>query len=227
MTHKSFVLSTLAITLFTLAVAKTPAFAGDCVTQYGGSQYGTNCTPNDLVINKEVQKPGVKGTDGGPVFVENLSVMESSASAGTYMTFRLTVKNNSTQNFANVEVKDIFPPYMSYSSGGPSGTVYDPSTRTMTSTLTDLKAGESRQLYIVGKVEEANAFPAGKNNFCVVNTSQVRSEGRFDEDTAQVCLYAPSNRAASLPKAGFNDIFLIIPFALLGFGGFSLITKKA
>jgi uncharacterized repeat protein (TIGR01451 family) len=199
---------------------------GNCITQYGGSQYGTNCTPNDLVINKEVQKVGIQNLDGSPVYAENLSVSDTLPAPGNFTTFRLTVKNTSGQTFDPVTVKDIFPPYMSYISGGPSGTVYDPSTRTMTATLNNLIAGESRQMIIVAKVADASSFPAGQSTFCVVNTANVSSLDRFDQDTAQVCLNAKGVTPAVLPKAGVDSLLLMVPFAFLGLAGMGLATKK-
>lgn len=208
------------------ATASTVLADDNCVTQYGGSQYGTTCNPNDLVINKEVQKIGVND-NGNPVYVENLSTVDQQITAGAYMTFRLTIKNNSNQTFNTVEVKDIFPPYMNYVSGGPSGTIYDAETKTMTTKLYDLKAGESRTLILSAQVVEDKNFPSGKSVFCVVNTAQVKSDNRFDEDTAQVCIKTPDVKGVTtLPKAGFNDILMFIPFALLGIAGLGLATKK-
>jgi uncharacterized repeat protein (TIGR01451 family) len=220
---KTLIISAIAATLFTSSV-----FAGeDCVTQYGGSQYGTACNPNDLVINKEVQKVGASDSNGNPVYVENLSVNDAHITAGNYMTFKLTIKNNSNQTFDTVEVKDIFPPYMSYVSGGPSGTVYDAETRTMTAKLEKVLAGETRTITLAAKVDEEKSFPAGKSNFCVVNTARVSSGNRNDEDTAQVCIKTPDVKGVTtLPKAGFNDIMMILPAALLGLAGLGLVTKK-
>lgn len=223
--NTKLILSIAAVAV--MAVTGSKVFAdGNCVTQYGGSQYGTNCNPNDLVVNKEVQKVGVQSLDGSPVYVENLSVSDTLPVPGNFMTFRLTIKNNSGQTFDPVTVKDVFPPHMSYVSGGPSGTVYDPATRTMTATLNNLIAGESRQMVIVAKVADANAFPTGQSTFCVVNTAQVSSLNRYDQDTAQVCLNAKGTAPATLPKAGVNDLLMVVPFALMGLAGMGLVTKK-
>ncbi len=219
-------LSLSIITALLVAGVSVANAEDNCVTQYGGSQYGTQCNPNDLVINKEVQKIGAND-NGNPVYVENLSTVDQQITADAYMTFRLTIKNNSNQTFSTVEVKDMFPPYMKYVSGGPSGTVYDAETRTMTTKLYDLKAGESRSLILSAQVVEEKNFPAGKSVFCVVNTAQVKSDNRFDEDTAQVCIKTPDVKGVTtLPKAGLNDLLMFIPFALLGIAGVGLATKK-
>ena len=219
---------TLSAVAVVLSMSTLTVRAEDCITQYGGSQYGTSCNPNDLVINKEVQKIGEQDSNGNPVYVENLSIEDNKVQANGYMTFRLTIKNNSNQEFDHVEVKDIFPPYMSYVSGGPSGTIYDAQSRTMTTYLDNLASGESRVLIISAKVSDDKDFPDGKANFCVVNTAQVRKDDRFDEDTAQVCITTPNVKGVTtLPKAGFNDLAMIIPFALLGITGIGLVAKKS
>lgn len=225
------------LTSLTISAASVALFLGTtlvqaedtCVTQYGGSQYGTACNPNDLVINKEVQKIGSNDSNGNPIFVENVSTTDTHATAGTTILFRLTIKNNSNQTFTQVEVKDIFPPYLSYVSGGPSGTIYDAENRTMISKLENLTAGETRTMTLTTKVVEDGSFPAGKANFCVVNTGKVASGDRNDEDTAQLCIKTPDVKGAStssLPKAGVNDLMLMIPFALLGLAGVGLAAKK-
>lgn len=224
-----YITKTLFISAFTAIVtAASVVYAGeDCVTQYGGSQYGTSCNPNDLIINKEVQKVGSSDSNGNPVYVENLSVNDAHILPGNYMTFRLSIKNSSNQAFDSVEVKDIFPPYMSYVSGGPSGTVYDAETRTMTVKLEKLAAGETRTITLAAKVDDEKSFPGGKSSFCVVNTARVSSGNRNDEDTAQVCIKTPDVKGVTtLPKAGFNDIAMILPAALLGLAGIALATKK-
>lgn len=223
MQSKTIVTTLFAAALTAIAMTTTVR-ADDCVSQYGGSQYGTDCAPTDLVINKEVQKIGASPS-AEVMYVENLSVNDASPSAGTHLSFRLSIENRSGRTFESVEVKDIFPPYLSYVVGGPSGTVYDAQTRTMVATLKNMIAGEKRTLYLTAKVDEASSFPAGKTSFCVVNTAQVRADGRFDEDTAQVCLNNIKKGTSTLPKAGFTTLSAILPFLGLGAVGMYL-TKR-
>ncbi len=231
--NHSTILFTIAFMIIAMISAK-PISAETCVTQYGGSQYGTSCAPKDLTINKEVQKIGVQGSDGGAVYVENLSISEASASAGMYMTFRLTVKNSSNKEFKTVEVKDIFPPYMTYPTSGGSITggdvksaVYDPSNRTLTMKLENMKPGESRQIIVTAKVEESEKFPAGKSTFCVSNLAQVKAEDRFDEDTAQVCVNNNVKGVSTLPKAGSHNMLIMAVSAMFGFAGYAVMKKRS
>jgi hypothetical protein len=233
------ILFTVAVITATI-VGVTVVGAQECTSQYGGSQYGTNCNPGDLTINKEVQKIGYKDANGNAIYVDNLSLSDASASAGMYMTFRLTVKNNANRDFSDIEVKDIFPPFMSYpvsegrgplsylSGGDVKSASYDPSSRTLFMRLENFKKDEERQIIVTAKVDDAKAFPSGKSNICIVNTAQVKAEGnRFDEDTAQICVSSGEVKGVStLPKAGFNQILLGLPAGLLGLFGIKLIRNK-
>lgn len=235
---KAIILSVAIVT--TLLVGATVVKAEECTSQYGGSQYGTDCNPGDLTINKEVQKIGYKDANGNAIYVDNLSLSDASASAGNYMTFKLTVKNNSDRDFTDIEVKDIFPPFMSYpvsegkgplsylSGGDVKSASYDPSSRTLFMRLENFKKNEERAIIVTAKVDEAKAFPSGKSNVCIVNTAQVKAEGnRFDEDTAQICVASGEVKGVStLPKAGFNQILLAIPTGLLGLIGIKLTRNK-
>lgn len=212
------------IGLTVMAVSAGTVFADGCTTQYGGGQYGTNCPPTEIVVNKEVGKPADKG--GDVVFVENLSSSDPTFVPGNEVRFRITVTNKSNRDFTNVKVTDVFPPYVSYVSGGPSGTSYDPATRTLVFTIDKLTPNENRTFVIVGKVAEANAFPSGKNTFCVNNVAKIEVDDRRGEDTAQLCIQSNVLGATTLPKAGFEDLLYLIPFAATGFTGIALLKKR-
>jgi len=198
-----------------LAFMASPVFAQTCTTQYGG-QYGTTqtCMPADLTINKQVQNP-VTGN-----FVENLSASDPTYTAGSNVLFQLIIKNSSGQTFDPVTVKDILPPYLTFVSG--PGT-YDAGTRTLTFTMNNLIAGETRTAQIMAKVGALD-----KSMVCVNNYAEARDDavGRFDSDNAQLCLGSNVLGATTLPVAGFNDYLLLLPFAGVGLIGFALLKKR-
>ncbi|MCL4360012.1 DUF11 domain-containing protein [Patescibacteria group bacterium] len=213
MKHIAFTLvAVLASFAFLLA---TPVKADQCTTDYGGT---TTCTPSDLVISKAVKNP-ITGQ-----FVANLTSTDATFSPGSEVDFRLTVKNTSGQTFDPVTVKDIFPNYLTFVAG--PGT-FDSSTNTLTFTLNNLIAGETRTVGVVGKVVDASRFPAGENFFCVVNTAEVSALNRNDQSTSQLCIATSVLGATTLPVAGFNDLLVLLPFLGMGLGGFALITKKS
>lgn len=215
--YKKAALTVTALTIAVLGAKFQPVLADGCQNQYGGY---TNCPPTDLVINKEVYEP-IKKT-----WTENMGTADAMFAPGNEVKYKLTIKNNSGQTFNPVEIKDIFPPYVSYVSGGPSGTSYDPATRTLNFKLENMIAGETRTFEITAKVAETKDFPAGRSTFCVVNTGQAKALDRFDEDTAQMCIKTDVLGTSTLPKAGFQDMLMLVPFATLGFTGIALLKKR-
>ncbi len=216
MKTKSIALYTIASFIGFLALA-TPVNADMCTTQYG--QYGnsTNCQPSDLTINKQVRNPITNG------FVENLSSTDPTFSPGSDVLYRLTIKNSSGETFNPVTVKDTLPAYLTFVAG--PGT-YDSATKTLTFTLENVIAGETRTVDIMARVVDTNQFPAGKTFVCVNNYAEVRALNRFDSDTAQSCIQTSVLGATTLPVAGFNDMLLLLPFAGVGLTGFALLRKR-
>ena len=209
-------LSSLVIGIWVLGFAAPLALAQSCTTQYGGSQYGTACPPTDLTINKEVKNP-VTG-----VFVENLGTTDATFGPGSEVLYRLTIKNSSGETFANVNVKDTFPSYITFV-GGPGA--YDKGSNTLTFTLKDMIAGETRTQEILTKVSDKSAFPAGRTFVCVVNSAEASALNRKDDDAAQACIQVEISGAPTLPVAGFDDLLLILPFVGTALGGLAMLKK--
>lgn len=209
-------------TALTAALLTMPAAitADGCTTQYGGSQYGTDCPPTDVVINKEVKHP-VNRT-----YVENLGTSDVLYAPENEVQYRLTVKNAGNQDLTDVLVTDILPPYLSYTGGGPSGTTYNAADRTITFTIAELKAGETKTFELDAQVDSEAAFPSGHSVFCVVNTARVEKNGYSDEDTAQICIQADVLGASTLPVAGAADMLMLIPFGTIGGAGIALLKKR-
>lgn len=208
MNTKNIFLSLFSV-LATLALFARPAFADQCTTQYGGE---ITCQPSDLTINKEVQNP-VNGN-----FVENLTASDPTFSPGSDVLFQLTIKNTSGQTFDPVTVHDVFPSFLTFVSG--PGT-FNSSNNTLTFTLNNLIAGETRSVQIM-----AHVLTPDKSFVCVNNYADVSSLNRFDSDTAEVCLQTNVLGATTLPVAGFNDYLLLLPFAGVGLAGFALLKKN-
>lgn len=204
---------TFAIVLTALLLAPARIFADECTTQYGGT---TTCTSTSITINKQVQNPA------NNTFVENLGSTDTTFSADQHVLFQLTIKNTGTQNFSTVTVKDTFPNELTF--GGGPGT-FDKSTNTLTFTLDNLNAGESRTVQILGVVDP-NKINKNQSMSCVVNTAVVSADNHSSQDTAQLCIQTNVLGATTLPIAGFNYYSLLIPFSLLGIVGIALIAKR-
>ncbi len=226
-------LTSVAGLLFGSLVLSPKVLAQECVTQYGGTVV---CPPKDLTINKQVAKPFGQ-TKGGTVsveFVENLGTdTDQTFAPGTDVLFRLIVKNSSNQDFTNVTVKDVFPNFVTYT-GGP-GTYDRPGKPggVLTFTLKDigievLKAGvQTEPIQILGRVVDFNALTNTPKVFCVVNTGQVFGpDNRFDQNTAQLCIEKEKLGVTTLPVAGVEELFILLPFIGVGLGGLALIRKN-
>jgi uncharacterized repeat protein (TIGR01451 family) len=210
----AMMLLSLAGALFLLAKGVS---AQECVTQYGGTNYGTPCQPVDLTVNKLVQHPTTSG-----VFVENLTSNDPSYSAGSEILFKMTIKNSSGETFHPVTVRDVLPEHLTFVSG--PGT-YDTSSRTLTFTMDNLVAGESRTVEILTRVVNVatDAALLCESNFVKV-TAPARPNG--DEDTSQFCVQTQVLGVTTLPVAGYNDLLVILPFAAAGLGGIALLKKR-
>ncbi len=209
--HIAVFLSSLVIGIWTLVI--TPkALAQTCTTQYGGT---TTCVPSDLTINKQVKHP----TSG--VFVENLGVSDTPFGVSSDVLFRLTIRNGSGETFHPVTVKDVLPEHLTFVAG--PGT-FDSKTRTLTFTLTNLIAGETRTQEILTKV--LTALPQDKSMICEQNAVEVSALNRKDNDTSQVCMASKVLGTTTLPVAGFDDLLLILPFVGTALGGLVMLKKR-
>lgn len=195
-----------------LAAAVAPVFADEC-----GGAYQSACQPVDLTVNKTVKHP----TNSG-VFVENLTSNDPSYSPGSEILFKMTVKNSSGETFHPVTVRDILPEHLTFLSG--PGT-YDTGSRTLTFTMDNLVAGESRTVEILTKVVNvaSNAALLCESNYVKV-TAPARPKG--DDDTSQFCIQTKVLGVTTLPVAGYNDLLVILPFAAAGLAGIALLKKR-
>ncbi len=212
MNTKAIVLSLIAVSfsIWHLAFGIPPVYANVCTTQYGGE---TTCVPSDLTINKQVRNE-VSGN-----FVENLTASDPTFAVGSDVLYKLIIKNTSGETFHPVTVKDVLPGYLTFISG--PGT-YNKDTHTLTFTLENLIAGETRTVEILAQVINTD-----KSVVCFTNYAEVRALNRFDSDTAQACLQTNVLGATTLPVAGFNDLVLLLPFAGVGLAAFALLKKRS
>lgn len=160
----------------------------NCQPIYGGGQ---SCvTSGNIVINKTVQNP-----QNGQ-FVDNLSVNDPRFAPGSTVTFDLTITNNGGSQIDSVTVKDVFPQFVTFQSGPGN---FDSNANTLTFTLSNLKANESRTTTIQGKIADTSAFST--NVVCVVNQSIATANNMTSQDNSQFCIEknAPQPTIVSQP----------------------------
>jgi len=210
MNKKSTGLLLISMTLLGASLFAPKAFA-DC--------YGGGCTvPNDLTVNKQVKNPITNS------FVENLGSNDPTFSPGSTVTYKLYVKNGSGETM-NTKVEDTLPSYLSFESASVASS-YDATNRKITMELGDMIAGASKDIEVKAKIADRSAFANDRTMFCTSNYVKVTSPARpnGDDDTADACI---STGATTLPVAGVNDLFALIPFLSMGGVGAMLLKKRS
>ena len=186
--RKIFFLLTSVLTV--LLFVNTASASVTCTPIYGGGE--TCVTKGELDIEKKINHPDAsKG--GIENFVDNLSITDPRFHSGDQITFKLTVTNTGDAMLNTVEVKDILPSYVTFVAGPGN---FDSNSKTLTYTLKDLKAKESRTNILTVKVVDDASLPEG--TACSVNQSFVSSEGMSDQDNSQFCV----EKKAQVTKGG-------------------------
>lgn len=198
------------ISLFLCLFVSRPMAYADSYGSYGGGG-----VPTDLTINKVVKNPISN------VYVENLGSTDPTFSPGATVSFHLVIKNGSGETMDPVTVIDNLPSYLTFISSNVPAT-YDKGANSVTFTLSNMIAGESRTIEMTVQVAPKSAFPQDRSLFCVSNYSKVTAPARpnGDEDTAELCL---ATGPGKLPVAGVNDFIALIPFVTLGGIGSTLL----
>ncbi len=165
-----------------------PAFADTtCQPIYGGGQ---SCVQTgNILINKTVMNPSTN------VFVDNLSVNDPHYVPNGITTFQLVVTNTGSATLSTVDVKDIFPQFVTFASG--PGT-FDSNTKTLSFQITNLNPGESRTFTITGNIVSSSQLPSNQIS-CVVNQATATSNGQTSTDNAQFCVENPAPTSAAQP----------------------------
>lgn len=193
-----------------------------CQPIYGGGQ---SCiTTNNIVIDKTVLNPQTNQ------FVNNLSINDPKYQPGFIATFQISITNTGNNNISRIDVKDIFPQYVSFSAG--AGT-FNANTNTLSFSLDNLAPNETRKYNIVGRVFKAEQLPGAMGSVvCAVNqTIAIINNNNVGQDNAQFCIQKtvvattkggfpiyPSVPTASTPSTGPEALVLfgLIPTGITG-----------
>lgn len=164
-------------TAVTLFAAQTVSAQTTCQPIYGGGQ---SCVQaGNISINKMVAKPDTE------IFVDSLG-MGDPFGPGKDVKFKLTVTNTGGSTLSRVTVRDIFPKFVTFVAGAGN---FDTNTQTLTYTIGDLKAGESRSEAITGRIVPADQLPGDQMATCVVNQAIAAPDSQpASQDNAQLCI---------------------------------------
>lgn len=193
----------LGLLLVTNVSAAEPTPAG-CQPLFNGGNVCSNS--NLLSINAKVLKPGVSGQQyNDSDFIENIGSNDTRYNATTPTAFRIYVTNKTKSTLSKVVVKDIFPPrFVTYVSG--NGT-YDRTSRTFTTTIDSLKAGETKQITLQVVTAKPEELPQDNSSLCTINLALATVNNKTSQDTSQVCL----TREAGTQAIAFPSQAKVVP----------------
>jgi hypothetical protein len=156
-----------------------PKALADCQPIYGGGQ---SCTSFSFTVQKLVQIPG----KGGGNYVNSLSINDPKYSPAQVANFEIKVTNTSSQTIPTITIKDVFPQFLSFTSGTGN---FDTNTKTLTFTINNLGAGETRAYFVSGKIADANTLPVDQGIVCLVNQANGTDDnGTVNASSSQFCV---------------------------------------
>ncbi len=163
-----------------------------CQPIYGGGE--TCIVSPDIAINKQILNPKTNK------FVDNLSINDPKYHPEFIVNFKLTVTNTSKSAIKNINVKDIFPQYITFSSGPGK---FDETAKTLSFSIDSLEPNETKTLAVVGRVASTADLPQGI--VCVVNRAIVLLDSQDQaSDNTQLCI---ENKVVEVPKEKAFPVF--------------------
>jgi uncharacterized repeat protein (TIGR01451 family) len=163
-------------------IAPSLAFADtSCQPIYGGGQ--TCVETGNVKINKMVLNPQTNQ------FVDNLNINDARYQPGFITTFQISVTNTGNSKISKINVKDVFPQYLTFSSGPGS---FDSNSKTLSFEVDNLSANETRKFTVIGKIVDTNQIPIDLGGVvCVVNQSKATNldnNSQAASDNSQFCI---------------------------------------
>lgn len=189
-----FVISYLLLVIIPKAYAQT-----FCQPIYGGGQ--TCVTVGNVQINKTILNPGTNK------MVDSLSISDPRFQPGFIVTFQITLTNIGSSNIARIRVSDIFPQYVSFSSGPGN---FDGNTRTLTFDVLNLNPQETRVFTIIGRIVDTSSLPTNQQVICVVNqaiATNLDGVSQGSQDNSQLCIEKVIQQPTGFPVFPQAKIF--------------------
>ncbi|MBI2613451.1 MAG: hypothetical protein HYW62_01655 [Candidatus Levybacteria bacterium] len=170
------------------------AFAEEpCQAIYGG---GTTCIKTqDITVDSKVLNPDTNK------MVDNLGPNDAKYQSDFIVTFQVLITNNRKTVIEKAHIQDIFPQFVSFSSGPGS---FDSTTRTLAFDADNLMPSETRTFNIFGRIVDTNQLSFSENVICLVN--QVKAfvpDPAVGQDNSQFCIEKKSTTPAKIIKQGF------------------------
>ena len=213
---------TFLLTIFSFTIP-LKAFADTlCQPIYGGGQ--TCTTSSNISIDKKVLNPKTNS------MVDNLGINDPRYQPNFIATFQIKIVNTGNSTLSKVDIKDIFPQYISFAGGDGS---FDSNTKTVSISISNLNSNETRTFNVLGRIAAKDQLPQG--TVCVVNLATATADNsQTSQDNTQFCI-EKNDAPAPVTKRGFPilspvpvsvspptgpeslALFSLIPIALAGF----------
>jgi len=200
---KSFILAGAGIALLAAPLSANAAGNGygtsNCTVVYGGGQV----CPTELKysIDKKVQSPNKGGE-----FVDNLGFNDTKFAPSNQVTFKIVVKNTGENTINQLTVTDTLPDHVTFKSGAG---VSNPSNKTVTYTINDLKKGESNEQTIAVTLSEAAKLPSDQGVICLTNKARATdTNGNAAEDASGFCV---QKQAGAIPTKSLPQVQSTVP----------------
>ncbi|MEK7517465.1 MAG: hypothetical protein AAB583_02855 [Patescibacteria group bacterium] len=149
-----------------------------CQPIYGGGQ--TCISEGNILVDKKVLNPKTK------TMVDNLGIDDARFQPESLVTFEVNVTNKSNSTIKKIDVKDIFPQHVTFSSGTGN---FDPNTKNLTFSIDNLKSQETKTFTVTGKVVSANQISMEQGVVCVVNqVIATANDNSENKDNVQFCI---------------------------------------
>ena len=174
-----------------------------CQQMYAGGQACTS-TGNILVDKKVLDPKTQKMTD-------NLTINDSKFQPGSIVNFHIRLTNTGKAEIKHIDVKDVFPQYINFTSGPGS---FDANTQTLAFEVANLKPKETRVFTVTGMIVDESRLPVRLGIICTIyQTTATTTDAGTSRDNTQFCIQKTSLTsqkqvlAAQIP----NDKFTVFP----------------
>jgi uncharacterized repeat protein (TIGR01451 family) len=205
----------LSLAIFSLVFAAKVFADTSCQPIYGGGQ--TCVATGNVKINKMVLNPQTNQ------FVDNLNINDPRYQPGFITTFRIAVTNNSNSNISRISVKDVFPQYLSFSSGPGN---FDSNSKTLSFEIDNLPANQTKNFTIISKIVDATQIPIGQGGVvCVINqatATNLDNNSQTSQDNAQFCI-GKTATSSGFPSVTTTAVTVTPPTGPESFALFALI----
>ncbi|MBI2049689.1 DUF11 domain-containing protein [Candidatus Roizmanbacteria bacterium] len=150
-----------------------------CTPIYGGGQ--TCVIAENVLVDKKILNPQTN------ILVDNLGVNDAKLNPEDLVTFQITVTNKNDTEIKKIDVKDVFPQHVTFSSGTGN---FDANTKNLTFSIDNLKPSEARMFTVVGRVASASEISMEQGVVCVVNqvTATNTADNSTSSDNTQFCI---------------------------------------